>query len=152
MPIGEIISVGYGLGKTLGINLGGSSEAGTGTTQPNTLAHAIDKFEKANDYEAVELARKAVQMAVNGDTEQEIEAMIANELGYTPGSMLPSHKWDYVSQMLDQATAKAMSATQTGTAGNQYAISGAPATQAGFSWGPLLLIAAVIGGLLYWNQ
>lgn len=128
------------------LGIGKKKEKGSGITQRGTVAHAIDKYEKANDIEAERIAPKAIQMKVNGASDVEIANYIAGELGYPQdGGVANSHKWSYVSQTLNQAASKVQAQQQSSSNVMQNA------TKSGISpWligGGVLLVGGTVAAL-----
>lgn len=118
---GTLLAAGVGLSKTIGFDpidaagnlIGGGGEKGSGTTQRNTLAHAIDKLERANDIEAVDIAEKIKMRGAYSD--RDAASIIGSSLGYSQSELLQSHKWDYIRRMLNQASQQANTAAQQQT-------------------------------------
>lgn len=157
MALLEIAKTGFNLVKG-GINLvTGGGEKGSGQTKTNTLAHAIDKLDKANDIEALEIAPEAAQTFASTGSEQRAASLIARRLGYSGASVLMvSRKWGYISRML-RKEAQEIQTKQNKRNFTQKAAPNIAATQGtanGQSMGilqqPQLLIFGGLVGFLIW--
>jgi hypothetical protein len=164
MAIGTIVSGGVFINKGLNqiglkTGIGGAikglfgGEKGSGTTKPNTLPHAIDKLERANDFEAIEAAKKAVQLKLDGKSDLFISDFILDFLGYTPdGSLLKSHKWKYIKEQLDKTAAQVRTSQKT-TGGGVMEAGKASVFSGKFgAVGIVMVLLAIGGAFAYANE
>jgi len=90
------------LGNFKDLNPFSSKGKGYGMTKANTLSHAIDKLERANDFTAIDAAEKVRAQIAAGVTDiSRLFRVIENDLGYSPGSVERSgSKGPYIKNML----------------------------------------------------
>ena len=143
------------LGNVKDLNPFATSEKGSGMAQANTLEHAIDKLDKANDFEAIEIADKIRARIREGVTNKRtFFNIIESNLGYPLNSIEGSRKDPYIRQMMDEEIKEGqieiLEAERRSVSGPIMAGVGSSRNT---TLGPVQKVIAygILGGLIFWG-